>query len=191
MLENYQVRSIQQPTGATLALDLLATVTSVGTVTGGVYHVANSVWGHVDFDSAYKQQTIAVTPTQAIVYTLTVGAVVLTSTALGATPTLAQLITALQADADYAAAPFTIAGVGSDVVVTWKTVGTQVASAVMTDTVPTAYTTVTVNLGAAVSSTCTLLAAGERNLIIPDGKYLSFIKAASQSDGIIRLTLCQ
>lgn len=182
-----------RPSGATIALDLLATATtSSGTLTGGLYHVSNSVFCHFTFDAAYKIQTIAVVPVEAVSYTLTIGAVVLTSGALGADPTIGDLVTALQADADYAAGPVTIAVSDGNIQVTWKTLGTQVASAVLTDDVPNAYTTVTVKAGGAGAvSTNGMLAAGERQMVIPDGSYASFIKSAGASDGIIRLTLCE
>jgi hypothetical protein len=55
------------------------------------------------------------------IYRLTVGAVVLTTSALDATPTIAELNTALQADGDYAGAPFTTSVSSSKILVTWKT----------------------------------------------------------------------
>lgn len=36
-----------------------------------------------------------------------------------------------------------------------------------------------------------MFAAGERTIVVPDGQYLSVIKASGQSDGVIRLTLCE
>lgn len=54
-------------------------------------------------------------------YKLVLGGVTLTTTALDATPTIAELNTALQADGDYAGAPFTTAVVGSEIRATWKT----------------------------------------------------------------------
>lgn len=63
----------------------------------------------------------------------TVPSYVITSTALDSTPTIAELVTALQADADYAAAPFTIAANGtSGITITWKTDGAQTATSTMT-----------------------------------------------------------
>ncbi|HEB78234.1 MAG TPA: flagellar hook-associated protein 3 [Methylothermaceae bacterium] len=60
-------------------------------------------------------------------YELQFGSVTLTAGPLDKDPTLAELVTSLQGDPDYAAAPFTIAeGLGSDagkLVVTWNTPG--------------------------------------------------------------------
>lgn len=193
MIENYQQPKYVQPSGATIALDLLAgATTSTGTLTGGLYHIANSSFAHFSFDAAYKIQTVAVTPVEAVTYTLTIGATVLTTAPLGAAPTLGDLVTSLQADLDYAAAPVTIAANATGITITFKTLGTQVDSAVLTDDALTAYTTVTVNLGGAAAATTNgLLAAGERQMVIPDGCYLSFIKATGQADGIVRITLCE
>lgn len=58
------------------------------------------------------------------IYRLTVGSVVLTTAALDATPTIAELNTALQADADYATAGFTTAVNGSKIEATWDAAGT-------------------------------------------------------------------
>lgn len=162
-------------------------------MTGGVYHVSNSVWCHFTFDAAYKTQTIAVTPTEAVTYTLTVGALVLTSAALGASPTIGDLVTELQSDADYAAGAVTVVADGmTGIKVTWKTLGTQVADAVMTDDAAGVYSTVTVALGGAGAATTNgLFAAGERQMVIPDGSLFSCIKATGQADGIIRLTKCE
>lgn len=55
------------------------------------------------------------------IYQLTLDATVLTGLAADATPTTAEIVTLLQADADYAACPFTIAADGDDIVATWKT----------------------------------------------------------------------
>lgn len=191
MIEDYQMPRYVQPTGATIALDLLATATGAGTVTGGLYHVVNTVYSHFEFGSSYEVATIPVTPTTGVTYTLTVGAVVLTGTALDGTPTLAELVATLQADADYAAAPFTVAVNGSTgIKVTWKSLGNQTDSAVLSDDATGSYTT-TVTNGSVATSTCGLLAPGERQLVIPDGVYISFIKSSGSSDGIVRLTKCE
>lgn len=193
MIENYQIANAPKPSGATIALDLLATATtSTGSLTGGVYHIANSSWCHFTFDAAYKFQTIAVTPTEAVTYTLTVGALVLTSAALGASPTLGDLVTSLQADIDYAGGAVTIAANATGITVTWKALGTQAANAVMTDDAAGVYSTVTVALGGAGAATTNgLFAAGEHQMVIPDGSLFSCIKATGQADGIIRLTKCE
>lgn len=190
-METYQQARYVQPTGATIALDLQGTVTSAGAVTGGLYHIANTVYTHYDFGHGYETAIIAVTPTTGVTYTLTVGAVVLTSTPLDATPTLAELVTALQADGDYAAAPFTVAvNSTTGIKVTWKALGNQSDAAVLTDDALGVYTTVVTN-GTTAASTCGILAAGERQLVIPSGVYVSFVKVSGVADGIIRLTLCE
>ena len=193
MIENYQIANAPKPTGATIALDLLATATtSSGTLTGGVYHVANSAYCHFTFGAAYKIQTIDVTPTEAVTYTLTVGALVLTSAALGASPTLGDLVASLQADIDYAGGAVTIAANATGITVTWKTLGTQAANAVMTDDAAGVYSTVTSSVGgAAAAVTNAMLAAGERQIVIPNDVYFSTIKATGQTDGVIRITKCE
>lgn len=193
MIENYQQPKYVQPSGATIALDLLATATtSTGTLTGGLYHIANSSWCHFTFDAAYKIQTIAVTPTEAATYTLTVGALVLTSAALGASPTLDDLVTSLQADIDYAGGAVTIVANATGITVTWKALGTQAANAVMTDDAAGVYSTVTVVLGGAAATVAdAMLAAGERQIVIPNDVYFSAIKSTSQTDGVIRITKCE
>lgn len=194
-MENYQQPRYVQPSGPTIALDLLATPTNTtGTLTGGLWQLTNSVWCHFSMDTAYEVQSISgITPTEAVDYTLTVGAVVLTSGALAVAPDINDLVTALQADLDYAAAPFTIAAFGTDgIKVTWKVVGSQSDTATLTDDVPTAYTTVTVTEGGAAATTSNgLLASGERVLVIPNNSTLSFIKGTGQADGVIRLTQCE
>ncbi|MBU6188747.1 MAG: FG-GAP repeat protein, partial [Betaproteobacteria bacterium] len=55
--------------------------------------------------------------------TLTVGGVTLTTAALDATPTVAELAAALVAASGYSAAPFTVAASGNNLVLTWKTPG--------------------------------------------------------------------
>lgn len=193
MIENYRKAPFYALTGSVLALNLTGTAaTTAGTVSEGIYHVSNSSSCHFSFDTAYKIQTIAVTPTEAVTYTLTVGAVVLTTNPLDATPTLAELVTELQADGDYAAAPFTVAANATGITVTWKALGTQADNAVMTDDVPSVFTTVTVEAGGAVAdATCGLFAIGERYIVIPDGVYVSVVKSAGAADGVIRLTLCE
>lgn len=54
----------------------------------------------------------------------TIPSIVLTGAAMDATPTIAELITLLQADGDYAGAPFTIAANGTaGITITWKADG--------------------------------------------------------------------
>lgn len=193
MIENYQVGNAVAPLGAVLALDLLTTVTqTAGTTNQGTVHVANSVACYGDFNGTFETQTIAAIPTEAIDYTLTVGAVVLTSGALGAAPTIATLVSALQADGDYAAAPFTVTANGSTgIKITWKAIGAIATVAALTDSASTVYTTVTtIEGGGGVSSTCTLLMPGERLFNLADSRVLSFQKVSGASDGIIRITYC-
>jgi hypothetical protein len=194
-LENYQAQGAYQPSGPTIALDLLATATTTsGTLTGGLYHIASSVYSHFSMDTAYEIQSISnIVLTAGVSYTLTVGAVVLTSGALGASPVIGDLVTALQGDADYAAAPFTIAANGSaGILVTWKAFGSQSDTAALTDDVPTAYTTTTVTEGGAEATVNNgMLAAGERVLVVPNGVFLSFVKSTGVSDGVIRITQCE
>lgn len=192
--ENYRVRPIVQPTGAVIALDLLATVTaSSGTVNGGVIHVVNSVPCHVEWNSGYETQVITtVVPTAGVEYTLTVDGVVLASGALGASPTLNDLVTALQADGDYAAAPFTIAAYGTDAIkVTWKALATVTDTAVLIDDGAGSYTNTRTVIGRVVTATCQLLMAGERTFVIPGGYVFSFLKSAGASDGLVRVTYCE
>ena len=194
-LENYQVKGAVQPSGPTIALDLLATATTTsGTLTGGLYQFTNSVFAHYSMDTAYKHLSIPnIVLTEGVSYTLTASTIVLTSGALGASPTIADLVAALQADTDYAAAPFVIAADGTNGLdITCKTFGPKANTAVLTDDVPTTYTTITLNPGFAEATVANgMLAAGERTLVVPNGVFLSFVKATSQSDGVIRITQCE
>jgi hypothetical protein len=192
--ENYQVGSVLQPTGEVVGFD---SVTAVGVTSGstsqllgGKFILTNSVWCFFEPQSFYKVQTIATTATAGVSYTLTVDTVVLTSGVLGAS-TLSALIIALQADVDYAAAPFTIAANATGVTVTWKVLGTTATNAVMTDDVATVYTTLTSNAGLAATTSSMLLAPGERAYIFPDNWQPSAIKVTGQSDGIVRITRCE
>lgn len=191
-MESYQIKPIVTPSGSVIALDLKSTVTNTtGLANAGIVHVANSVACHASFSGTFEVQTVAVTPVAAVTYTLTVGSTVLTSSALGASPTLAQLVTSLQADIDYAAAAFIVEVNGTTgVKLTWKAPGNQTDTAVMTDTALTAYVTVTTNGTGGVNTNCTLLMAGERTFLIDSG-VLSFVKATGALDGIIRITYCQ
>jgi hypothetical protein len=82
---------------------------------------------------ATEVQKIAVDALTQSVYILTVGATVLTSASLDASPTIAELNTALQADGDYAACAFTMAvGTGNQLVLTWKAGGAIAAVAALT-----------------------------------------------------------
>lgn len=58
-------------------------------------------------------------------YMLSAGSTVLATAALDGSPTTAELAAALQADAAYAAAPFTVEAEGADLVLTWKSEGDQ------------------------------------------------------------------
>lgn len=182
------------PSGTVIALDLLGTTTStVTTVNGGLVHVANSVAAHAELGGSFETHYINLTPIAGRIYTLTVGSVVLTTTALGVSPSLNTLVTALQADVDYAAAPFTVSVNGQlGIKVLWKTIGQKVESSVLTDDAPTTYTTVVKDgSGGAIGVNCMLLMPGERLLTLEQDKVLSFIKATGASDGIIRITYCQ
>lgn len=65
-------------------------------------------------------------------FTLVVDSVTLSGTLAG--PTLDDLVTALQADADYAGAPFTVARSGADLVIAWKAPGVVNSPATLTST---------------------------------------------------------
>jgi hypothetical protein len=194
MTELYQMPKYVKPSGATIALDLLATATtSTGSLTGGVYHIANSVWCHFSLDTAYKNVTFKVTPVAGLVYTMTVLTTTLTTAALGASPTIGDLVTALQADADYAAAPFVMTAEGTDTIrLVFKTYGYYAQVPTLEDDVPTSYTATTHSSGAPVAAvTDGMFAAGERQIVVPNDARISVVKATGQSDGIIRVTLCE
>jgi hypothetical protein len=71
--------------------------------------------------AAAEVQKIAVLPLTQSVYVLKVGATTLTTASLDASPTIAELVTAIQAATGYGPAPFGVtAGVGDELVVTWE-----------------------------------------------------------------------
>lgn len=76
------------------------------------------------------------TLTAGSVYELSVGSLVLSAGPLDSDPTLAELTAALQADPNYASAPFTVAeGTGSDagkLILTWNTPGLVTDNAILT-----------------------------------------------------------
>lgn len=194
MIERYQMPQYVQPTGSTIALDLKSTAaTSTGTLTGGLYHVTNSSWCHYTFDAEKKNVTFTLTPVEGRIYTMVVLTTTLTTTALGANPTIGDLVTALQADADYAAAPFVMTAEGTDTIrLVCKTYGYYSQIPTLSDNAPTSYTPTVISSGAPEAAvTDGMLAAGERQIIVPDGKRFSVIKAAGQTDGIIRITQCE
>lgn len=126
-MEAYQQPLYVTPTGPVVSI--VATTSATTTSTGlraGLYYVTNSVdvYLNVDSDATKEVQNVLVTPVIGNIYELTVDTVVLTSAALVAA-TYADLVTKLQADVDYAAAPFTIAanGAGNGLTITWKEIG--------------------------------------------------------------------
>lgn len=95
-----------------------------------------------------KAQRIAVSPLGNYVYKLVVDAVTLTTSAIGASPSITTLVEALKDDADYAAAPFTLTALYPDTIfVEWKVAGTETDSAVLTYDGAAAGTTTTTTEG--------------------------------------------
>ena len=82
-------------------------------------------------------QTIALTKVSLVegaTYTLSVGTTNLVTEALAANPTIASLVTALQAADGYTTAGFTVAADGNDLKVTWVEAGAQTNKATLTET---------------------------------------------------------
>lgn len=99
--------------------------------------------------AATEVQKIAVDTLTQSVYVLTVGAVTLTTASLDATPTIAELVTAIQGATGYGAAPFGVeAGVGNELVITWESAGAVTDVAALTKNGASAGTTSLVRAGA-------------------------------------------
>lgn len=75
--------------------------------------------------SAEVQSLAAAAPFAGAQYKLTVGGTTLTTAALDADPTTAELVAALRVATGYEAAPFTVAASGTELQVTWKVAGDQ------------------------------------------------------------------
>jgi len=75
--------------------------------------------------STLEVQTLTNLPALAAgqTYTLTVGGITLSSGALGTSPTVNDLLTALQSDVSYAGTAFTLSASGYNLVLTWKAIG--------------------------------------------------------------------
>lgn len=137
-------------------------------------------------------QNIAVTPVVGSVYTLTVGAVALTSAALAAA-TLADLVTKLQADADYAAAPFTIAeDVGVGITITWKATGVVAGLATISAVEATINATETLagdGATAEIQDIATTAVSGYTYTLVSDGVTLTSaaLSASTLGDLVTKL----
>ena len=68
-----------------------------------------------------------------VAYTLSIGQTLLTTAALGTSPTIATLVNAIKADTGYAGAAFTVAAEGGNLKLTWKAVGAVVEDASLSD----------------------------------------------------------
>lgn len=99
---------------AAYAANATATVTTAGTA------------------SVKEVQTITPILDAQSVYKLTLGAVVLTTAAVDATPTVAELVTLIQGATGYDTAGFTVAASGSNIVLTFDANGVQTDIAVLT-----------------------------------------------------------
>ncbi len=83
---------------------------------------------------AEVQSITDATPAQNDVYALTFGGSTITTAALGATPSTASLVTALQAATGYAAMPFAITAGTDAITLTWKVAGAVTGTASMEKT---------------------------------------------------------
>jgi hypothetical protein len=193
-MEKYQQPNFVQPTGPVVAIaSSTAAATTSSALQGGLYYITNTANVHVNIDAgtAIEVETITVSPVATSVYELTVGAVVLTSAALAAS-TLADLITKLQADVDYAAAPFTIATNATGITLTWKAIGVVASAGSLTKDAgaPIAAVVVTAGVGTTATTSNMLLPTGDRTFEVPNGAYISCIKATGASDGTVSITRC-
>jgi hypothetical protein len=135
-------------------------------------------------------EDIAVTPELSAIYVLVADGVTLTSAALTAA-TLSDLVTKLQADADYAAGPYTIAASATGLTLTWKIVGVIGGLGTLTKTATAVAATVVTEGVAGVATTSNmLLPVGVRAFVVPQGAYISCIKATGASDGTVSITRC-
>lgn len=117
--------------------------------------------------AATEVQKIAVSSLTQSVYVLTVGAVTLTTSSLDASPTIAELVSAIQAATGYAAAPFGVtAGAGDELVLTWESAATVTDVAVLTKNGASAGVTTLYRAGAAG------VKKAERIAVSPLGNYV-------------------
>jgi hypothetical protein len=117
--------------------------------------------------AATEVQKIAVSTLTQSVYVLTVGSTVLTTSSLDASPTIAELVTAIQAATGYGAAPFGVtAGVGDQLVLTWESAGAVTDVAVLTKNGISAGATTLYRAGA------TGVKKAQRIKVSPIGNYV-------------------
>ncbi|WP_214293634.1 hypothetical protein, partial [Escherichia coli] len=82
------------------------------------------------------------------------------------------------ADIDYAGAPFVMTAVGDNTIrLVFKTFGYYAQVPTLQDDAPTSYTPTILSSGGAVAAvTDAMLAAGERQIVVPNDCYFSTIK---------------
>lgn len=194
-MERYQQPLYVRPTGDVVAIVSTTSATTTSSAfKEGLYYISNTADAHLNIDTApvIEVQDITVTPLAGSVYELTVDSVVLTAAPLDFA-TLADLITKLQADVDYAAAPFTIAASDAGITITWKAIGVISITASLTEDggAPINATETVAGVGTTCTTTNMLLPTGGRVFDIPNSAYISCIKANGASDGSVSITRCE